>query len=377
MTIADKEPRWAIGLMTGTVLDGNIDVALVRTDGERIAEFGDFKLAPYKTSTIELLRQTLTQAREWQFDGAEPALFSRVERLISEEQSTAVIDLVRDAGLSRDDIGGVGFHGQTVLHRAPAKGRQGQTRQLGDGALMARLTGLPVVNDFRSRDMRFGGQGAPLAATYHRALLQRTDASSGTAVLNVGGVANLTWWDGADQLVSFDTGPGNAPINDFIRARSGEQMDVDGLYALAGVVDEKLLNTMLEHEYLREPFPKSLDRFDFNWARAEGLAIEDGAALLTAFSACAVGSALALLPSQPARLVVCGGGRRNPALMKYLEKYTSTIVSSAEAVGWRGDAVEAECFGFLAMRTLRGLPTSFPMTTGASEPVCGGVIHQP
>jgi len=377
MTIAAKEPAWAIGLMTGTVLDGNIDVALVRTDGERIEAFGDYRLSPYKTGTVELLRESLEQAREWQFDGDEPVLFKRVERLISEEQSAAVIELVRDAGLTLNDIGVVGFHGQTVLHRAPVKGRLGQTRQLGDGALMAQLTGLPVVNDFRSRDMCFGGHGAPLAATYHRALLQRSGAASGTAVLNVGGVANLTWWDGADQLVSFDTGPGNAPINDFIQAHSGEEMDVDGGYALAGVVDAGLLQEMLGHGYLDEPYPKSLDRFDFNWTRAENSSIENGAALLTAFTASAVGKALELLPSRPDKLVVCGGGRHNPALMKDLEKYTNATVVSAEEEGWRGDAVEAECFGYLAMRTLRGLPSSFPMTTGASEPVCGGVIHRP
>ena len=377
MNTVGEAPGWAIGLMTGTVLDGNIDVALIKTNGEQIEQFGEYRLSPYNATTVDLLQETLSQAYEWQFHGPEPAIFARAEKLISEQQSAAVVALMDHVGLSAEDVSVVGFHGQTVLHRAPVAGKPGQTRQLGDGALMAQLTGLTVVNDFRSEDMRFGGQGAPLAAVYHRALLDMAGANSGTAIVNIGGVANLSWWDGANQLVSFDTGPGNAPINDFIKARTGEAMDVDGRYAQAGTVDHGLLEQMLQHAYLDKQYPKSLDRFDFTWQQADELSTEDGAALLTAFSACAIGRALDLLPLRPRRIIVCGGGRRNPALMAALVRYTGVIVSSAEEAGWRGDAVEAECFGFLAMRTLRGLASSFPMTTGASRAVCGGVVHRP
>lgn len=376
MNSVDETSGWAIGLMTGTVLDGNIDVALIKTNGEQIEEFGEYRLSPYNATTVDLLQEALNQAYEWQFNGPEPEIFARAEKLISEQQSAAVLALMDHAGLSAEDVNVVGFHGQTVLHRAPVVGKPGQTRQLGDGALMAQLTGLTVVNDFRSEDMRFGGQGAPLAAIYHRALLDMAGADTGTAIVNVGGVANLTWWDGEDQLVSFDTGPGNAPINDFIKARTGEAMDVDGKYAQTGTVDEARLGVMLQHAYLDQRYPKSLDRFDFTWQQADALSIEDGAALLTAFSACAIGRALDLLPQRPKRIIVCGGGRRNPALMAALVRYTGVTVSSAEEAGWRGDAVEAECFGFLAMRTLRGLPSSFPMTTGASRAVCAGVVHR-
>lgn len=371
--------------MTGTVLDGNIDVALLKTDGEHIESFGQYTLAPYSISTVELLRDAVEQASRWQFDGAEPAIFAEASRRLTLEQSNAVIRLVADAGLTLDDIGVVGFHGQTVLHRPPQDSVVGQTRQLGDGALMSQQLNVPVVNDFRSADMRLGGQGAPLSAIYHKALLSRLALSgpsdisgnTATAVLNLGGVANLTWWDGGNQLIAFDTGPANAPINDFVRQRTGADYDLDGQLAAAGVVDEGRLTELLTHEYFQAPFPKSLDRFDFSWQMADGLSSQDGAALLTAVSAAAVNRALELLPRRPVRLIVCGGGRHNASLMKALAQRTGVTIVAAEHAGWRGDAVEAECFAYLAVRSLRGLANSFPGTTGAASAVSGGVIHRP
>ena len=389
--------------MTGTVLDGNIDVALLKTDGEQIESFGRYTLAPYTTKTVELLREAVDQANRWQFDGTEPDIFAEASRQLTIEQSNAVKRLVEEADLSLDDIGVVGFHGQTVLHRPPQGGSIGQTRQLGDGALMSQRLNVPVVDDFRSADMQLGGQGAPLSAIYHKALLARlgvpgnrgnpggpsdhgnpgkfgspgmTGTSGSMAVLNLSGVANLTWWDGHDRLIAFDTGPANAPINDFVREVAGLDYDKDGALAAAGVVDEKRLAELLNHPYFNEPFPKSLDRFGFSWQMAEGLSLQDGAALLTAFCAVAVSKALAQLPHSPKQLIVCGGGRHNASLMKALEQRTGVQVSTAEHAGWRGDAVEAECFAYLAVRTLQGLPNSFPGTTGAASPVCGGVIHR-
>ena len=373
----EQEARWAVGLMTGTVLDGNIDVALIKTDGQRVCDFGHYTLAPYRKSTVDLLRTTLKQAFEWQFEGPEPDLFAEAEHALSEEQSDAVAALINDAGLSLQNIGAIGFHGQTVLHRPPSKGVLGQTRQLGDGELMARKLGVTVVNDFRRADMQAGGHGAPLCGIYHRALLESLDCRGETAVLNLGGIANLTWWDGDEQLVAFDTGPANAPINDFIRKHGLGDMDFDGAIAAQGVVNESLLETQLLHSYFSEPYPKSLDRFDFDFQMASELTVPDGAALLTAFSAAAVGKALDLLPQRPKRLIVCGGGRRNPSLMAALSRRAGVQIEPAEAVGWRGDAIEAECFGFLAMRVLANLPVSFPSTTGVSVPTRGGVIHRP
>jgi anhydro-N-acetylmuramic acid kinase len=366
------EPIWAVGLMTGTVLDGNIDVAILKTDGERVQTFGAYTLAPYPQSIRTLLEETLTQARVWNFEGPEPAIFAEAEAALTRAQSAAVKALVESTGLSMNEIGIVGFHGQTVLHRAPQNGRLGDTRQLGDGALMHAILGTKVAYDFRTADVRAGGQGAPLSAAYHQALLRTLGANGDTAVLNLGGVANITWWDGAENLIAFDAGPANAPLNDFVKALGMGEMDRDGALAQAGTVDEGRLATLLQHPYLTAPYPKSLDRFDFGAAMADGLGTADGAALLTAFTAGAIGKALDLLPARPKRLVVCGGGRRNPAMMSMLATRAGVEALPAEAVGWRGDAVEAECFAFLAVRVLRGMPLSFPATTGAPEPMRGG-----
>ena len=369
------EPIWSVGLMTGTVLDGNIDVALLRTDGDTIEQFGAYTLAPYPQSIRDTLEDALAQARQWNFDGPEPDIFAEAEEALTRAQSAAVLDLVKEAGLTPEDIGIIGFHGQSVLHRAPQPGRIGATRQLGNGALMRELTGIKTAYDFRSADVRAGGQGAPLAALYHRALLRRIDATDGkTAVLNLGGVANVTYWDGADTLIAFDTGPANAPINDFVKGLGLGDMDHNGAMALRGTVDEARLAQLLTHPYLSAPYPKSLDRFDFLSTMAEGLGAEDGAATLTAFTTGAVGKALDLLPQRPEKLIVCGGGRHNPAIMAMLQTRARVEAVPAETVGWRGDAVEAECFALLAVRVLRGMPISFPTTTGAPHPLTGGQL---
>ena len=368
------DPIWTVGLMTGTVLDGNIDVALLRTDGERVVEFGPYTLAPYSRAIRDLLEATLAAARQWNFEGPDPAIFAEAEAALTRAQSEAVRAHVEASGLAMSDIGVVGFHGQSVLHRAPQPGRIGATRQLGDGQLMHELLGVKVAYDFRSADVRAGGQGAPLAAIYHQALLRKLGTAGETAVLNLGGVANVTWWDGADTLIAFDTGPANAPLNDFMKARGLGDMDRDGAFARTGTVDEARLAQLLEHPYLKQQPPKSLDRFDFTAAMADGLDPATGAATLTAFTAGAVGKGFDLLPVRPKKLVVCGGGRHNPLIMDMLRTRAGIEAVPAEAVGWRGDAIEAECFAFLAARVIRGLPISFPTTTGAPHPLTGGRV---
>ena len=368
------EPIWAVGLMTGTVLDGNIDIALIKTDGEKIVEFGPYDLVPYPDHINALLQRTLDDALGWGFRGPEPASFAEAEHALTEAQSAAVLQVLERAGLAPAEIGVIGFHGQTVLHRAPQPGTPGATRQLGDGALMAEITGIDVVYDLRSADVAAGGQGAPLAPVYHGALLDGLGADQETAVLNLGGVANLSWRGETGEIIGFDTGPANAPINDFIRARGLGDMDLDGAIAGAGTVDEARLGTRLKHPYLAQPFPKSLDRFDFGHEWVSDLSDADGAATLTAFSAAAVGRALDCLPTRPSRVIVCGGGRHNPELMRALARWARVEPVSADTVGWRGDAIEAECFAFLAVRSRRGLPLSFPATTGVPTPTRGGKL---
>ncbi|HHG91101.1 MAG TPA: anhydro-N-acetylmuramic acid kinase [Devosia sp.] len=367
-----EKPIWAVGLMTGTVLDGNIDVALLKTDGRGIAAFGAHMLVPYAPEVRVLLTKALAAAGEWNFQGPDPAVFARAEEALTRAQAGAVATLLDSAGLSLTDIGVVGFHGQTVLHRAPQPGRIGQTRQLGDGELMAGMLGVPVACDFRVKDMEAGGQGAPLCSSYHGVLLDELRAGPEMAVLNLGGVANISWRDGEGELVGFDTGPASAPLNDFVVALGLGEMDRDGRLALAGRVDETALAKLLAHPYFAAPYPKSLDRNDFTLRMAEGLGAEDGAALLTAFIAASVGRGLDLLPERPEKLIVTGGGRHNQAIMGALNERAGVEAVLAESVGWSGEAIEAQCFAFLGVRVLRGLPFSFPATTGVPTPMCGG-----
>lgn len=368
---------WAIGLMTGTVLDGNVDVAMLCTDGERIHELGPSALIPYPRDLKPLLREAVAAAARWRFEGPEPDIFAEATRALTLAQSDAVASFLEDEGLPIADVAVVGFHGQTVLHRPAVPGRPGRTRQLGDGELMARRLGIPVVYDFRSADVAAGGQGAPLAPIYHKALLERLGAGEDTAILNLGGVANLTWVARDGTMHAFDTGPANAPLNDWMREHQGADMDRDGATAARGRCDEERLASLLADPFLSAPYPKSLDRNSFTAEMAKGLKTADGAALLTAFTAEAVGRALDLLPHRPTRLVVTGGGRRNPVLLAEIARRAHVDAENADALGLQGDAVEAECFAYLAVRTLEGLPSSFPTTTGVPVPTVAGRIARP
>ena len=369
--------QWFAGLMTGTVLDGQIDIALLRTDGQQVAEFGAYDLIPYSQEVCTILQQCLDEARVWNFSGPDPAIFQRAERALTLAQADAVKQIAATAGLEMRDITAVGFHGQTVLHRAPTSVRRGQSRQLGDGQLMADRLGIPVVYDLRRADIEAGGHGAPLCASYHGALLEQIGAGEESAVLNLGGVANLSWKSASGRIIAFDTGPANAPINDWVKKLGLGDMDQDGALAAAGMVDERRLQQLLQHPYLTAPFPKSLDRFDFAAEMAEGSTPENGAALLTAFSASAVARGIDLLPERPQRLILSGGGRRNPTLVGEIGKRAGVETVNADTHGWRGDAIEAECFAFLAARRQRNLPFSFPDTTGVKAPMTGGILAEP
>lgn len=371
------EAQWHAGLMTGTVLDGEIDAALIRTDGRSVEEFGPFALTPYPREIRDLLEKAVDEARKWDFGDGDPESFSIAERALTEAQSDAAASLVQQAGLSPSEVAAVGFHGQTVLHRAPVGGKKGRTRQLGDGQLMADRLGIPVVYDLRAADVGAGGQGAPICSPYHAALLERIGAGSETAVLNLGGIANVTWQGPDGSLIAFDTGPANGTINDWVKSNGMGEMDRGGALAKAGRVDGELLARLLDHPYMEAPFPKSLDRFDFTSDMAAGCTPEDGAALLTAFAACAVGRGLDLLPKRPDKVVVCGGGRHNPALMEAIALRADVAVENADSLGWRGDAVEAECFAFLAARRVAGLPITFPGTTGVPKAMTGGRLANP
>jgi anhydro-N-acetylmuramic acid kinase len=348
----------AIGLMSGTSMDG-IDVAAIETDGERVAWMGPSSTVPYARALRERLDRAIRDPQR-----AAGELDSLIEDL-TDAHAAAVEAFLPRLPAARRRVDVVGFHGHTLFHR-PAEGR---TCQLGDGERLAARLGLDVVYDFRSADVAAGGQGAPLAPVYHEALAAALERP--IAMLNLGGVGNVTWI-GERELIAFDTGPGNGLIDDWVCARADRPFDEDGRIAAAGRVDAGRLATLLAHPYFDRSPPKSLDRLDFTLALVEGLELEDGAATLAAFTAHAVARAPEHFPAAPRRWLVTGGGRRNATLMRMLAEALAVPVEPIEAIGPDGDALEAQAFAFMAVRSLRGLPISFPGTTGVPAPLCGG-----
>lgn len=361
----DKKIKMAIGLMSGTSLDG-IDAAILSTDGEVIESFGEALTAPYDDEFRDRLKSQLGKAV---CDDA-----SLVQDLTLYHVK-AVSALLEKAGLGADDIDLIGFHGQTIFHDPAHR----KTVQIGDGALLAKETGIPVVCDFRTNDVEAGGEGAPLAPLYHRALAH--DLEKPVAVLNIGGVANVTWINGPgtgrSDILAFDTGPGNALIDDWVREKTGKPYDHNGDLACAGEVDTMTLLTLLQDGYFRKRPPKSLDRDDFKLdsrSPVRRLSLEDGAATLTAFTISSIMRGLEHLSEKPKRWLVCGGGRHNQTMMDVLRAELDVPVDPVEAVGWHGDALEAQAFAFLAVRSTLGLPISLPSTTNAPEPMTGGAL---
>jgi anhydro-N-acetylmuramic acid kinase len=359
---------WTVGLMSGTSLDG-IDVALIRTDGERVLAAGPAATFPYDEDFRARLRRHLGGR-------GSAAAIATTEAALTDRHAAAVEALLGEHGVARSAVGLVGLHGQTILH-APAERR---TWQLGDGARLAKALGLPVVNDFRAADVAAGGEGAPLAPVYHRALAR--DLARPLAVLNLGGVANVTWIGpkiegGDDALIACDTGPASALLDDWVAARTQDSFDRDGRYSGAAAPRGELVGALLEHPYFALPPPKSLDRDAFDVRHLGGLGLEEGAATLAAFTVAAVARVLAHLPAAPRRWLVTGGGRYNPTIMRGLREALGVPVDPVEAVGWDGDALEAQAFAFLAVRSLLGLPLSYPGTTRVPRPLTGGRLHWP
>jgi len=375
-TVAEKTlragaPVWVAGFMSGTSLDA-VDAAMILTDGEAVTEFGPAVERRYTPGERKLLQAATDAARAWNWQGPAPdAAFRAALEVITASHAEAWQMLTADPGAPRPVLAGV--HGQTVLHRRTRPGAKGATLQLADPLALRAAFGVALVCDFRTADVEAGGQGAPLAPAYHGALLDRLGQEA-ACVLNLGGVANITARLADGSLMAFDTGPANGPIDEWVEGHGRGTHDAGGRLALAGRVHTGLLAQLLDHDWFSEAPPKSLDRYDFNASIARGLSLEDGAATLTAFSAAAVAAGIDQLPDRPSRVIACGGGRHNPALMGALRGALACPLMSAEEAGWRGDWVEAEAFAYLAARRLRGLALSWPMTTGVPRPVTGGRV---
>jgi anhydro-N-acetylmuramic acid kinase len=357
----------AMGLMSGTSMDG-IDAAVVDTDGERVQALGPVHFQAYSPEMRARLREALQSAASIRAAGPLTPDIERLERDLTDAHAEVVGNLLADANLEPAQIEVIGFHGQTLVHRPGER----MTLQIGSGPRLARATKIDVINDFRTADVRAGGQGAPLVPIYHAALAAER---SPVAVLNIGGVANVTFVGRDGALIAFDTGPGNAPIDDWALKYTGKPVDESGTLAASGRANENVIAHLLQHAYFAKPAPKSLDRMGFDLEVARNLDVEDGAATLTAFTARSIARACDHFPESPREWIVCGGGRHNPVLMRELRAVLNGArLITAEDAGWRGDFIEAESFAFLAVRSLRGLPISFPMTTGVSRPMTGGVF---
>lgn len=366
--MAQFDPIWALGLMSGTSMDG-VDGAMLMTDGEKILAFGESCFRPYSAEEQKIL--TVAQGL---WPGDSPNLLVSAESVVH----AAHVDVIAQF----PDAQTIGFHGQTLAHD-PIGAR---THQIGDGQELAQTVGKQVVWDFRSADMIAGGEGAPLAPFFHHACARQLGMQRPVAFVNLGGVGNVSLVDGSkfspehpDALLAFDTGPANAPINDLLQKRLGLSYDVDGAIAATGTVHTHILEAVFENEYFLKTPPKSLDRNDFNELQGlvSSLSTEDAAATLTALASACVYAGQMHFSRDPFRWLICGGGRKNKTLMDALIRSMSAPVDALEAVGLDGDMLEAQAFAYLAVRVLRGLPTSSPTTTGCKEPVCGGIISNP
>ncbi len=369
----------ALGLMSGTSMDG-IDIALIETDGGgHVRRFWGQSVA-YDAAFRAELRAALDEASGIVERSDRPGRLGQVERELTERHAEAALRFLGDRMLQPSAVDVIGFHGQTVLHRqlgdgdgSASGGRRRLTVQLGDGALLAARTGIDVVYDLRAADCEAGGEGAPMVPIYHRALAGKIEERP-LAFVNIGGVANITWIGRDGRLLAFDTGPGNALIDDWLLKRAGLAYDEHGLLAARGRVIEDVLTAFLcEPHFARLP-PKSLDRQDFCGVELGNMSSEDGAATLTAVTAEAIGKAREHLPEEPKLWVICGGGRRNQTLMRMIAGCVSAAVAPAEALGLDGDSMEAEAWAYLAVRSLAGHALTFPGTTGVGAPTPGGVL---
>lgn len=356
-----------IGLMSGTSIDG-IDAALVETDGISTVKPLAFMPSPYERSFRLKLRSHLGNRA-----GLQDPEVAAFERELTELHASIVQRFKQKFNSQTENIDFIGFHGQTIWHQPASR----STIQLGDGALLARLTNIPVINDFRTNDVRAGGHGAPLVPLYHRALA--TYLPKPVAILNIGGVSNISWIGGEkdDEIMAFDVGPGNAMIDDWVLLHTGNAYDERGLLAAAGRVHGEIVDKVMSMPFFQQKPPKSIDRDDFKNLMPTNLRPADGAATLTMITARAVALGLNFVPQKPKHLYVTGGGRLNNTIMRWIRDLTSITVSPVDDLGWSGDGLEAEAFAYLAVRSHLGLPLSVPGTTGVPTPMTGGQFHRP
>lgn len=353
----DKKVYRAIGMMSGTSLDA-VDIALIETDGYHHIKPIAASSFPYSAQERETVKACF---------GKSTATAEAINIITS-----AHIKALQNFGHQADLIG---FHGQTIFHDPANR----LTVQIGEAQKIADTLQTPVIADLRQNDVKHGGQGAPLLPLYHRARALAASLPLPAAIINIGGVSNITWINGAEdhEILAFDCGPGNALLDDFILSRTDQPFDKDGTMAAAGKADQTLIDQWLGAPYFTQKPPKSLDRDAWNTSAAADIKTENGAATLLGFTVQAIAQGLKQCPATPKALYITGGGRHNAHMMKQLENISQIKTSPVESLGWDGDAMEAEGFAYLAVRSKLGLPITLPSTTGAAKALSGGHEYTP
>lgn len=364
--------KTAIGLMSGTSMDG-IDVALLRSDGEQLIEFGPTYSIAYTPSERELLESALQDALSITTREQRPGILGEAERRVTQSHIHAVQEFLHIEELEVESIDLLGFHGQTVLHKPSEQ----MTVQIGDGLKLAREVGIDTVFDLRAADIEAGGQGAPLVPVFHQALAGLLNLDDPICFVNVGGISNVTYLRGHEAPIAFDTGPGNALIDQWVQSEGGIPYDSGGAIASEGRIVPTIVERYMASSYFNKPLPKSLDRLDFPPLETKCAELSDGARSLVRVSAEAIFSCLNYVSEPPRHWIICGGGRLNKTLMEDIGELAllhGGEAHSAEDVGLDGDMLEAQAFAYLAIRSVKGLPLTFPTTTGCPKPAKGGVF---
>jgi len=368
---------YSIGLMSGTSTDG-IDVSIIRSDGEQFIELVDDMYLKYedrlKSKLIKIIslctsKEHFTKIAEKikELEKEITQIHSKASQLIMKKNKNINIDLI-------------GFHGQTIIH----KPKDGYSLQIGDAQLLSNFTNTTVISDFRKNDILNGGQGAPLSPIYHQLILTKIKSKLPSAVINVGGISNITYVDEFNKMFSFDIGPGNCLIDQWVRYKTNREFDKDGVIANSGKVNQYILNKYLGDPYYKKKFPKSLDIKDFDLKDLEDISFEDGCATLSMLTVKSIVSAINNFKNQPNLILFAGGGRKNKYIFnKIKEEFGNSIMLIDDfnlkgdfSAGLNGDFIESQAFAYLAIRSYLKKNITFPNTTGVNKPCSGGLVYK-
>jgi len=380
--------KTAIGLMSGTSMDG-IDAVLLQTDGRSAINALAHYAMPYSAAFRQELLHALQDAQAITAPDQRPGNLLQAERELTLLHARAIKNLLAQEKLEPQGVDIIGFHGQTVIHCPPphADSDSGFTVQLGDGSLLAREANISVIADMRAADMRAGGNGAPLAPVYHRALAAslRGKCAFPLAFINIGGIANVTYIENAgennDNLIAFDCGAGNCLIDQWAEAKIGRSYDKNGEAGLKGKISEGVAQAYFKLPIFKQE-RRSYDRNDFpplsSLSEEDNLSYEGGAATLAYITAEGIIHSFSRLPQMPKTLIVSGGGIKNRAIMQNLARLSAACgisLKTAENFSFSSAFMEAEAWAYLAVRSFYHLPLTYPQTTGCRAPVSGGVLY--